>query len=143
MICDEKTLTRFHSKYIPVTESGCWIWTDHLCRGDYAQFYINGALQMSHRVSYEIHIGPIPRNMEIDHICRVRCCVNPEHLRPLPHKDNVLCGSGLTAKHALKTHCINGHPFSGDNLQFKPNRNERVCRQCNKDRALAWRRSRI
>lgn len=139
----DKTIQKFNSKYIPVPESGCWIWIGRLCRCDYAQVQIAGVRKMAHRAAYELFVGPIPDDMDLDHVCRVRCCVNPSHLRPLTHKENILCGAGLTAKHAKKTHCIRGHPLSGPNLRFCENKNERVCRQCNKDNARAWRLARV
>ena len=60
-------------KYVlPVTESGCWLWLASGPDG-YGRFGTQGA----HRLSYVLAKGPIPRNLQIDHLCRVRCCVNP------------------------------------------------------------------
>lgn len=98
----------------PVTESGCWIWLGALSHNGYG-FIGTGEgnkIRRAHRVSYELHIGPIPEGMQLDHLCRVRCCINPWHCEVVTLKENVLRGVGLSAQNARKTHCKNGHPLS-------------------------------
>lgn len=119
---------RFMAKVIPVPESGCWIWEGSLGRG-YGSVCINGESYLAHRVSYQIHKGEIPEGLTIDHLCRVRCCVNPDHLEAVTNKENILRGTSPTAHNHRKTHCINGHKLVPGNLKW--NRNQfRQCHMC-------------
>jgi hypothetical protein len=79
---------RFDSKYMPVTESGCWIWIGAV-RGNYGSIVHDGGLISAHRLSYELHRGPIPDNLNVCHRCDVSYCVNPAHLFLGTAKDNV------------------------------------------------------
>lgn len=77
---------RFWAK---VDKSGeCWEWTAGKDRLGYGGFFLDGRDRIAHRVSYELSIGPPPEGLELDHICHNRACVNPEHLRPVTHKQN-------------------------------------------------------
>lgn len=75
-----------------VTETGCWIWVGRLNRNGYGRICLGGREPMAHRVSYELHVGPIPDGLVLDHLCRVRCCVNPFHLEPVTVQVNTLRG---------------------------------------------------
>lgn len=111
----------------PVT--GCWLWTGATNgRAGYGLIYVEGKNRLVHRVSYEEHVGPIEKET-LDHLCRVRRCFNPEHLEPATHRENTLRGVGLTAQHAKKTHCPQGHLYSGENLIVKK-AGDRACRAC-------------
>lgn len=85
-----QTEERFETKYMPVTESGCWLWTDRMDKYGYGLFYMNSRKYGSHRVSWEIHNGPIPEGKQINHKCHVRCCVNPHHLYVGTQAENML-----------------------------------------------------
>ena len=83
---------------VPVTESGCWLWTGRIDRGGYGAISINRnkyplrpcfIKARAHRVSYEAFRGEIPSGLTLDHLCRVRCCVNPDHLEPVTLKENM------------------------------------------------------
>ena len=76
-----------------------------------------------------IRIPDIADGLQIDHLCRVRCCVNPAHLEPVTPRENTLRGVGVTAKNAAKTHCSKGHPLSDENLLVLAS-GRRVCRAC-------------
>jgi len=76
----EQDLQRFHNKYEPVTESGCWIWTAATFHFGHGVFKLKGKTVKAHRVSYEIHVGEIPDGMCVLHKCDVPECVNPKHL---------------------------------------------------------------
>jgi len=82
-----------------VTKSdGCWEWTAHRMETGYASFYADGKYQLVHRFSYEMHIGPIPSGMQVDHICHNTSCVNPDHLRAVTPKQNCENLSGPTSR---------------------------------------------
>jgi hypothetical protein len=93
---------------------------------------VNRVRLLAHRASYEAFIGPIPDGMTIDHLCRNRKCVNPSHLEAVPMRVNVLRGVGVTAKNAVKTHCVNGHEFNDQNTYSDSK--GRSCRACKRER---------
>jgi hypothetical protein len=127
---------RFERGYMPVTESGCWIWIRRTDR--YGTIFHNGKSRKAHRVAYELYRGPIPNGMSIDHLCRVTCCVNPDHLEAIPLRENILRGSNPPATNHKKTHCKRGHFLSGNNLYVKP-AGERVCKTCRRlTRSKKW-----
>ena len=128
---------RFEEKYEPEPNSGCWLWTGCVRKDGYAIIH-NKTDQYAHRVSYKLYKGEIPIDLELDHLCRVRCCVNPNHLEAVTAKENVLRGNGPKSlgirskeKQLSKTHCPQGHPYSGDNLYKTPDgrRDCRICRR--------------
>lgn len=98
----------------------CWVWQRFINPGGYGMLKIDGRTKVAHRDSYERLVGPIPEGLELDHLCRVRACVNPDHLEPVTGRVNILRGEGQGAKHARKTHCVHGHPLSGDNIWVSP-----------------------
>ena len=109
----------------------CWLWTGTITSLGYGQFMVDGRTVSTHRWSYEHHVGPIPSGLVIDHLCRVRNCVNPEHLEPVTNAENVLRGAGLAPTNAAKTHCDHGHPFDAANTYIPP-AGFRQCRECNR-----------
>lgn len=90
---------------------------------------------MAHRLSYEYYIGPIGQDLQIDHLCRNRKCVNPAHLEPVSGSENIR----RSRRHRAggRTHCSRSHPLADDNLYIKPN-GKRVCRQCERIRKKNW-----
>ena len=136
-------IDRFADK-IALTESGCIEWIGGLNGVGYGQFYIGGRQSFdetgkgyAHRWSYEYHVGPIPAGLHLDHLCRNRACVNPDHLEPVTIRENLLRGETTTAAHAKKTHCPAGHPYWGKNLYVHPTKGQRICRECNRLRSAA------
>lgn len=132
---------RFNFSYSPEPMSGCWIWMLSLDKDGYAQMHIgsrtDGSRKTIHayRFSYEMHNGEIPNGLQIDHKCRLRCCVNPKHLEALTSIENTFRGLGITASNFLKTKCSRGHDLLGENVyNYRgPNgRKWRGCKQCAK-----------
>jgi len=128
---------RFWSRVDVRADNECWLWQGHLING-YGVFCQSHADRIrAHRYAYETMVGAIPEGKELDHLCRVRNCVNPAHLEPVTNKENVLRGEGVTAQNARKTHCPHGHPYSGDNLYVTP-KGYRGCRECRRAAHRAW-----
>lgn len=94
-------IERCLEKIMPVTESGCWLWTHGLDVGGYAKFFDGKRSVSGHRYLYEHLVGKIPDGFELDHLCRVRCCVNPRHLEPVTRSENLL-RSPLVGRHNRK-----------------------------------------
>lgn len=125
-------IERFESNYIPVTESGCWIWVGETSHKGYGMMNINNRKVSAHKFSYEWHYGPRPEGLVHDHLCRVRCCVNPTHLRVITNKENVLIGESFAAVNAKKTHCLRGHEYNEVNTVQRAH-GWRECRICRRD----------
>lgn len=107
----------------------CWLWTRSLNGKGYAEVKVNGRHHPAHRLAYELLVGPIPAGLVLDHLCRVRHCVNPAHLEPVTNRENILRGDTVPAKNAAKTHCAQGHPYDDANTINRPNGHRR-CRAC-------------
>lgn len=125
---------RLASKIMPIPHCGCWIWVGEVDPRGYGRFYHweNGRskARLAHRIVYEHYLGAIPDGLDLDHKCRTPSCVNPDHLDPVTHAENMARGI-----HATKSHCVHGHPLSGKNLERRKDRpNARVCRACRVDR---------
>ncbi len=111
----------------------CIEWTGTIDKDGYGQFHRGGRsapFVSAHRWSYEHHVGPIPKGLHIDHLCRNRRCVNPEHLEPVTPKENVMRGMGPAAVNARKTHCLHGHPLTAENIYTSGGM--RSCKVCKK-----------
>lgn len=121
---------RFWSK-VNKTET-CWLWTRPLNPSGYAYFKLERRDQLVHRVSYEWAYGPIPDGLVLDHLCRVRHCVRPDHLEAVTQQVNILRGDGLAAAEVKRTHCPRGHPYDEDNTR-PDGHGHRRCRQCHRD----------
>lgn len=106
----------------------CWLWTAALSKG-YGSFRTTAGMRKAHRLVWEHYVGPIPEGLVLDHLCRQRACVNPDHLEVVTHGENILRGEGLAAQQVKRTHCPRGHPYDGDNLYVSP-RGARFCRTC-------------
>lgn len=126
------TTQRFRSKY-RIGKSGCWLWTSPLPPSGYARYTIGYKAYQAHRLSYETYIGPIPDGLQLDHLCRVRHCVNPTHVEPVTNWENLKRGVGPSAINARKTRCNRGHPYTEDNTHINP-AGARRCRKCHRDR---------
>lgn len=138
---DLKLRERFDAKWIPEPNTGCWLWTGCVDEPGYGHFSSRRVDQTSraHRWAWMLYRGPIPKGFFIDHICRVRSCVNPDHLRVVTPRVNSLENSvSLAVVNAAKTHCKHGHAFDRANTRPDDNGN-RVCRACRRDIKRRWR----
>ena len=135
---DQDPRERFNAKWELDLEMGCWLWTAATENG-YGRFHFEGAMRWAHRIAWVLFVGLIPEELELDHLCRVRHCVNPEHLEPVTHRENVLRGDGGPAVNAKKTYCPQGHPLEGENLVARSlRRGKRECRTCWNEQQKAY-----
>lgn len=101
---------RFWAKVnVPFQPSGCWEWTACVHPNGYGKFAIKREAFWAHRVSYTTLIGPIPDGRELDHMCRNRSCVNPDHLRAVTQQVNQACGYSPITINKRKVLCSRGH----------------------------------
>lgn len=91
----DHTLESLLSRSHPIPFSGCWAWHGAVNTHGYAQVRVNGKKKVAHVVSYELKCGPLPAGLQIDHLCRVRCCVNPDHLEAVTPSVNVRRGIAI------------------------------------------------
>ena len=126
--------------YLELLGSKCWLWQGSTRSDGYGVFYIGFYKDKkyfrirAHRAAYEDrHQEFIPDDLVLDHLCRVRNCVNPDHLEIVSNGENVLRGIGFAAENAVKTHCPRGHEYSKENTIYDTN-GSRVCYICNHNR---------
>lgn len=124
-------LERFLPK-IEFTDS-CWLWTAAKDTHGHGRFYDGDRLRPAHCVGWELTVGPIPEGLVLDHLCRVRHCVNPDHLEPVTQRVNLIRGEGFAGLNYRKTHCVNGHPFNEEHTVMY--NGKRYCRTCGVARA--------
>ncbi len=131
-------MDRFMRFVSPEPNTGCWLWIGASNSTGYGFIAYRGNAYGAHRMSHELYKGPIPDGFEIDHLCRVKSCVNPDHLEAVLPRVNLLRSTVQEVNRRLqlaKTHCPHGHPYSGDNLviaKVKHTRSgtQRICRTC-------------
>lgn len=112
-----------------VMRDGCWSWVGFHRKRDGRPIF---RLQYAYRLVYEEVVGPIPAGLVLDHTCRNKSCVSPFHLEPVRQIVNAT-RSGFSPGdwgQADKTHCVNGHPYEGQNLYVCPGKPDRHCREC-------------
>ena len=126
---DSRLPLRFWTKVQPQS-NGCWEWTAAKDGKGYGAFNIGGKMRLAHRVAYDTLIGPMPKGLESDHLCRNISCVYPAHIEPVTRSENLRRARLLLVP---KTHCPHGHPYTDDNLYINP-KGHRLCRTCNKQR---------
>ncbi len=138
-LCYNLAMQRFWSK---VTKTNnCWLWHSTQSRG-YGQFSLGGNQVAAHRFSYELVNGPIPKPLQIDHMCRNTLCVNPEHLQAVTQKVNLLL-SRESIGHVYKKQkaCMRGHEYTQPNTRWY--KGYRYCRACHSRRANRYYHARL
>lgn len=123
--------------YVSVQENGCWLWTGPLDKG-YGRFSIKGKLIRLPKAAWIVLRGPIAKGFEPDHLCRMRPCINPDHLEIVTHRINVQRGDA-GKRFRERTHCPKGHAYDAENTQIKPN-GARGCRTCGRESQTKKRR---
>jgi hypothetical protein len=128
-------IQRFASK-IHIETSGCWRWLGRISTRGYGRF---GMSEYAHRFSYTLFVGPVPDGLVLDHLCRNRWCVNPEHLEAVTSRENIERGN--KAGRPPKTHCIRGHAFTPENTRMANTRRwtQQVCLACRRIRDRQYR----
>lgn len=134
----DSTEARFWSKVD--AEGDCWLWTGYIMPNGYPQFRTGRKPHYTHRYAhryvYDLMFGGIPDGMHIDHLCRVRHCVNPLHLEAVTQEENNRrishAGRARGAQLRARDTCRNGHPWTPENTRVRRrgDRSYRVCREC-------------
>lgn len=124
---------KFWDKILPEPNSGCWLWIGKINSKGYGRHQFGGRQGkevQAHRFSYELNCASIPDGLDLDHLCRVRCCVNPTHLEPVTRQVNI-SRSDLIGKwkRTRPTHCKWGHEFTPQNT-WVDKHNYWHCRKC-------------
>ena len=131
-------LARWRRNVRPNLETGCWLWTGPLMPNGYGAHRVGPGWpnKAAHRLGYEHYVGPIPDGHQLDHLCRQRNCVNPEHLEPVTPSENT-----SRQDHAERrvVECPQGHPYDEQNTIVRNGR--RFCRECDRQRKRRTRNS--
>ena len=119
-------------RHVQPNVNGCWIWTPIISPSGYGKWAgkVDGKRHygLAHRFVWESIRGPIPNSLQLDHLCRVRACVNPRHLEAVTPRTNNLRSNSPSATFARRTHCNAGHEYNEENTRFRAS--GRRCRIC-------------
>lgn len=140
MYDDARAVTRLVEKF-DVLDNGCWQWAAAKLKTGYGAFSFHGKSCRAHRVVYELFVEPLPPfPMVLDHLCRNRLCVNPDHLEVVTHGENTRrgnVGAVNRARQLALTHCVHGHEFTPENTRQVDT--HRFCRTCDREKAKRYR----
>ncbi len=117
-------VARFYSAVTFEPNSGCWLWLSLVNGGGYGRFYDGTRQVQAHRYAYATFVGHVADDLEVDHACRNRICVNPSHLEVVTRVENA------RRRSAAQTHCKNGHALTPENTYLDIRRGWQTCRIC-------------
>lgn len=124
---------RARQRLLAYTQPGpgdCWLWVGRLSPKGYGEFSYLSRCTRAHRTAYLLFVGPIPDGLQLDHLCRVRHCVNPGHLEPVTCRENLLRSpETLATRQLARTSCPRGHGYTPENTRVRPD-GRRECRTC-------------
>lgn len=124
---DDRTF--FLSRVPNRPDIGCWLWTGTISASGYGRLKRQGRDIFAHRFAYELLVGPIPEGLVIDHLCRTRSCVNPDHLEPVTHAENLRRGKGHPTLRPGKK-CKNGHLLTVETIAVRSHDGYLECHIC-------------
>ncbi len=127
---------RILGRSVPEALTGCWLWEKTRNKDGYGCISFLGKNRKAHRVSYWAFRGEFDRELTIDHLCKNKSCVNPDHLEPVTHRENCLRSGNQAALCARKLVCSKGHPFDEDNTRIRSKGAgfSRACRACEREK---------
>jgi HNH endonuclease len=142
LLDDDRLPGRFWAKVSPEPNSGCWLWTAYSDPKGYGRFMLReGKPMLAHRMAF-IALVRDPGALDLDHLCRVRCCVNPDHLEPVTNAENTRRGRA-GENNRTKTHCPKGHAYDAVNTVYAEyewgTHIRRFCRACHDAANRAYR----
>ena len=132
-------LERLERLSIPEPNSGCVLFLGYLDKDGYGRIRgVDGPVVSAHIAAYRAEVGPIPDGFWIDHLCRVRCCINTSHMEAVPPRINTLRGNTIAAAYSSRDVCLSGHLFNEKNTYMQ--RGARRCRTCTNEQQRRYQR---
>lgn len=126
---------------VELSDSGCWLWTGKVGKNGYGRVHHPAGELYAHRLFFTYYFGLPADGLQLDHLCRVRRCVSPDHLEAVTARENVLRGQSACAENAQKDECVHGHSLADAYVLTRRN-GERVCRECSRQRGAVARAKR-